>query len=276
MYFIPLDRQAPWPAGALAATKRAIYDGLLDAAATAHVPTYEMGMIVDESSGAPLMHDGQTRGVVMACAIRPRDDAAFDGDALAATHLRSCTATYWHVVMRYNPDGDRAANLRQASGLRRLSGGLRRRMTPRLMCDLVVPPTERQLAAGIRGYERDLLPELTTRAMTELLDAGVEPDVWVIEGLQQQDAYARVIDVATGGGRRATCLIRAAGHTDATTRALMMLGLKVPGVSGVVLSGAAFWAPAAAWMCGRSSRAAAVAGVAAEFQKWVNQFEAAV
>jgi 5-dehydro-2-deoxygluconokinase len=278
MYFLPLDRQAPWPTGAIAAAKQAIYDGFVKAMTAAGLPPDTGGIIVDEQFGATILRDAAGRGFATACAIRTIDDQGFDaGNDDTAEHLDTCDASYWRVVMRYNPAGDRASNVRQASWVRRLCAALRRHAGPGLMCDLVLPPTQQQIALGIRAYERDVLPGLTRRAIAQLLDAGVEPDVWVVEGFEQRDDYARLTDVvATQSRRRVGCLVRAAGHGNETTRERMTVGLSVPGVIGVVLGRAPFWAPAASWVCGGTSRTAAVATVASEFHAWIDQLEAAI
>jgi myo-inositol catabolism protein IolC len=277
MYLVPLDRQAPWPAAALMAAKHAVYEGVAKAASDVGLPAGEAGIIVDEHSGASILREATGAGFQTACAIKTVDDPGFAGDEMAdAAHLDSCRAPYWRVVLRYNPEGDRAANFRQAAWTRRLSDALRRRGGPRLMCDLVVAPTQWQIALGIRAYERDVLPLLTRRAITQLLEAGVEPDVWVTEGFARRDEYVRVLEAITSKGRSSRCLVRAAGHANETTRELMTVGLSVPGVDGVVLGRAPFWEPAASWICGRSSRAVAVSAVASEFLAWISQLEAAI
>jgi hypothetical protein len=160
------------------------------------------------------------------------------------------------------------------SRLRQLSAQLRQPFGPRLLCDLIVPPTHWQLAHGIQAFDRELLPELTGRAMAWLVDAGVTPDVWTIEGFEHPSAYERVLAIAARE-RNAGCLVRAAGHSDVTTFNLMAVGLATPGTRGVVLGPAPFWEPAVAWMMGRTTRSRAVAAVAEQFRSWVDRLAAA-
>jgi myo-inositol catabolism protein IolC len=277
MFLLVLDRRAPWPAGALAAAKQAVYEGFVRAVTDARLPPEHGGISVDEQSGALILRDASARGFVTACAIKPVEESGTErsGDLLT-DHLDRCDAAYWRVVVRYNPEGDAVANAAQASWVRRLCEALRRRGGPRLMCDLVLLPTQQQIALGIRAYDRDVLPVLTRRAISELRDAGVEPDVWIIEGFERRDAYARVMEVVGAGRSAASCLVRAAGHGSDSTRERMIAGLSVPGVGGVVLGPQRFWEPAAAWVCGGTSRAVAVATVASEFQSWISQLEFAL
>jgi hypothetical protein len=42
------------------------------------------------------------------------------------------------------------------------------------------------------GYDRELRPELMVQAITGLQDAGMEPDVWKIEGIDRPEDRAAV------------------------------------------------------------------------------------
>ena len=271
MYLLPLTQQVPWHLAAITAAKWAVYEGFRAAIADAGLPPGDAGIIADERSGAPILLDAATQGLMTVCTVGRASDAGFDG---VAGHASTCEVTYWKTVVSYNPDGDGAFNQRQASRLTWMSDRLRRRPRPRLMCDLVVPPTEPQLTSGIRAYGRMLLPGLTERAIAELLDAGVDPDVWVIEGFERQEQYRDVVATTARNGRPAACVVRAAGHGDSTTRELMAVGLAVRGVVGVVLPRAPFWEPAVAWMSGRTTRSVAVAMVRAQVWAWLSALEA--
>ena len=254
MYLVPLDQRPPWQPAAVAAAKQAVYDGLRAGVAALRLPAPSAGII----AGPPdttVLWDAAARGFVTVRTVGTSDDGR-------------CDAPYWKVVVRYNPHGDAALNARQMRWVRRLADEITHRHT-RMMCDLVVPPTQQQIAGGVRAYGRDLLPGLTARAIAQLLESGVEPDVWVIEGFERAEDYMQVVASIRAGTKKAGCLIRAAGHSSGTTQELMRIGLSVPGIEGVVLPRASFWEPIAAWMFARTSRAMAIATVASEFSEWV-------
>ena len=254
MYLVPLDQRPPWRPAAIAAAKQAVYEGVRAGVATIGLPARSAGIIAG-SPDAAVLGDAAARGFVTVRTVGAADDG-------------ECDAPYWKVVVRYNPHGDAALNARQMRVVSRLAGDPTR-CHARMMCDLVVPPTQQQIACGVRAYGRDLLPGLTARAMTQLLECGVDPDVWVIEGFERAEDYMHVVATARAGTKMAGCLIRAAGHSSGTTQELMRIGLSVPGVEGVILPRASFWEPTAAWMFARTSRASAVSMVAAEFSGWV-------
>ena len=274
MYLLRLDPHLPWQPAAIEAAKRAVYEGFRAAAANGPGPG-RAGIIVDEDAAAPLLRDARMHGFITACTVGAIGDSRFDaedGDDFDV-HAAAITTTYWRVIVRYNPADGGGLAPGQLARLRRLAETLLARPGPRLICDLVVPPTQWQLARGIRAFDRELLPELTTRAIAYLLDEGITPAIWAIEGFDRHDDYQRVLAAAATRQDHVSCLVRAAGHSDATTYELMTVGLTTPGIVGVVLGPAPFWEPVATWMIGRTTRARAVAAVAEQFRSWVDRLE---
>lgn len=274
IYLLRLDPHLPWQPAAVEAAKRAVYDGFRAAAETGAGPG-QFGVIVDERSTV-ILRDAIAHGFQTACSVGAVGSQDFDNKdpCGSAVHPVACAVSYWRVVVRFNPADEHGLASRQLEQLRRLSEALRPPSRPRLICDLVVPPTQWQLTHGIRVFDRELLPQLTSSALAWLLDAGVTPELWVIEGFEQQSDYQRVLDVATRNDHTIGCLVRAAGHSDATTLDLMTVGLSMPRIVGVVLGPAPFWEPVATWMMGRTTRSRAVAGVAEQFRSWVDRLEA--
>jgi len=88
------------------------------------------------------------------------------------------------VLVRYNSEGDRELNRRQAARLNGLSDYLHSAMhRSLLMFELLVPAEKAQLDrvnGEKKKYDLELRPRLMVRAIHELQDAGVEPDVWKV------------------------------------------------------------------------------------------------
>jgi myo-inositol catabolism protein IolC len=157
-------------------------DGFQSALA-AGVPREKSGILVDEQFGTALLRDAAAEGVVTACPSEKSGQHEFDfeyGEDFAK-HIESIRPTFCKVLVRYNPEGDRVMNQRQAGRLRQLSDYLARSERSRFMFELLVPAEKAQLdklRGDNRAYERELRPRLMVGAIEELQGLGVEPDVW--------------------------------------------------------------------------------------------------
>ena len=72
------------------------------------------------------------------------------------------------------------------------------------MFELLVPATTLQLDSvgqDRQAYDQSLRPELTVRAMAELQAAGIEPDVWKLEGTEDSLAARDLVAQARVNGR---------------------------------------------------------------------------
>lgn len=189
----------------IAATKQVIYDGF-KAAVSAGVPKEKAGILVDEQFGAAILRDASEHGFMTACPAEKSAQNEFDfeyGDDFAE-HIEAFHPTFCKVLVRYNPESDQALNQRQAARLRLLSDSLHSNSHSLLMFELLVPAEEAQLErlqGDAKAYDLELRPGLMVQAIRELQDAGVEADVWKIEGLDRREDCERIVAVAHRGGR---------------------------------------------------------------------------
>ena len=76
-----------------------------------------------------------------------------------------------------------------------------------------------QLKGDKKAYDLKLRPRLMAQAIEQLQDAGVEPDVWKIEGLDRQEDCERIVAAARREGRkRVGCIILGRGEDDQKVR----------------------------------------------------------
>ena len=186
----------------IAAAKRVIYDAFKDAI-EAGVPREKAGILVDGQFGAAILRDAAAEGYQTACPAEKSGQDEFDfeyGDDFA-DEIEQFQPTFCKVLVRYNPEGDKDLNRRQAARLEKLSNYLHGgKSGSRFMFELLVPPEKAQLerARGNKqAYDLQLRPGLMVQAIQELQAAGVEPDVWKIEGLDS----SRLHHPGTGRGR---------------------------------------------------------------------------
>lgn len=260
----------------ISAFKQIIYEAF-QAALTEGVPADEAGILVDEQFGAAILRDAVRRGYVTAMPAEKsgQDEFDFEYGADYARHIEEFNPTFCKVLVRYNPEGDQELNRRQAGRLRELSQYLQR--SGRLfMFELLVPPTAAQLARvqGQRAvYDAELRPALMVQAIAELQEAGVEPDVWKIEGLERRADCEKVAAACRRGGReRVGCIVLGRGEDDVKVRHWLQVAAPVPGFIGFAVGRTTFWEPLVAYRASRISRAEAVRRIAANYRSWVELF----
>jgi myo-inositol catabolism protein IolC len=262
----------------IAGAKRVIYDGFLSALA-AGAPKDKAGILVDEQFGAAILEDAAAAGVVTACPAEKSGQDEFDfeyGDDFGR-HIEVVDADFCKVLVRYNPEGDRALNRRQAQRLRRLSDYLAKKDRSRLMFELLVPAEKAQLdkhGGDKKRYDLELRPQLMVEAIHELQDAGVEADLWKLEGLDRQEDCRAIVAAAMSGGRsQVGCIILGRGEDDRKVREWLGIAAQVPGFVGFAVGRTTFWDPLVAWRAEAMTREEAVAAIAARYLEFVDLFE---
>ena len=261
----------------IAAAKRVIYDGFL-AAVAAGVPKERAGILVDEQFGAAILRDAQAQGYMTACPAEKSGQDEFDfeyGDDFTK-HIEAIAPTFCKVLVRYNPDGDVVLNDRQTERLKRLSNYLHSHSRALFMFELLVPPEPSQLAqvAGDkRRYDLELRPQLMVRAITQLQDGGVEPDLWKIEGLDRRDDCEQIVAAARRGGReKVSCIVLGRGEDDRKVHEWLEVAAGVPGFIGFAVGRTDFWEPLVAWRAGQLTREAAVAEISRRYREFADVF----
>src|SRR5262249_30374413 len=236
----------------VAGTKRVIYDGFKSALGGG-VPKDKAGILVDEQFGAAVLHDAKAEGVVTASPAEKSGQEEFDfeyGEAFAH-HIEAFDPTFCKVLVRYNPEGDRALNQRQAAQLKRLSDFLATRNRSRFMFELLVPGEQAQLdrlKGDKKRYDLELRPRLMIQAIGELQAAGVDPDLWKVEGLGRREDCQAIVAAARAGGRdQVGCIILGRGEDDTKVREWLGNAARVAGVIGFDVGRTTVCEPLVAW-----------------------------
>jgi len=271
---------SPEQSAEIAKAKQVIYDGFKAAVADG-VPRQEAGILVDEQFGAAILRDASQQGFVTACPTEKSGQEEFDfeyGDNFAR-HIESFHPTFCKVLVRYNSEGDAKLNREQAARLKRLSDYLHGHSESRYMFELLVPPEPAQLerVKGDRAaFDLELRPRLMVRAIHELQDAGVEPDVWKIEGLdRREDCQAIVTAVRRQGRDRVSCIVLGRGENAEKVHMWLTVAAGVQGFVGFAVGRTVFWDPLVNLRTEKITRDAAVAEIARRYRGFVNTFDSA-
>jgi len=263
----------------IAAAKRVIFDAF-QASVHAAVPKDKAAILVDEQFGAEILHDAAREGYATCCPAEKSGQNEFDfeyGEEFP-DHIEAFSPTFCKVLVRYNPEGDQALNRRQSDRLNRLSEYLHTDQSPSgFMFELLVPPEKAQLArlnGDKKAYDTELRPKLMAQAIEQLQDAGVEPDVWKIEGLDRHEDCERIVTTARRDGRsQVGCIILGRGEDDKKVREWLTTAAAVPGFIGFAVGRTSFWQPLVDWRAHKISRETAVGEIAQRYQEFVEIFE---
>jgi myo-inositol catabolism protein IolC len=259
--------------------KEIIYAGFRQAVAGG-APKEACGLLVDEEFGAGIARSAKAAGFTLAMPVEQTGRQEFEfefGDDFGA-HIEAFDPTFAKVLVRYNPDGDAQLNARQATRLAHLSHWLCEHNRD-LLLELLVPPTEAQLRK-LRGdpgrYDRQLRPALMVRTLGALQDAGVEPRIWKVEGLDDRADCELTVAQARRGGRDAVdCVVLGRGADRARVASWLQQAAPVPGFIGFAI-GRTIWEEALReHLAGRLDADAASGRIAQEYRGMIDAYAAA-
>jgi 5-dehydro-2-deoxygluconokinase len=263
----------------IADAKHLIFEGMLRAVA-AGAERAVTGVLVDEQFGSTVPLEAREAGLKLAMPAERSGQAMFDFqyDEDFPAHIERFDPDFTKVLVRYNPDGDRAGNDQQLSKLRRLSDWLRDH-EPKFLFELLVPAEDTQLQSvggDSERYDSELRPELMRRAIAEIQDAGIEVDVWKIEGVDERSDCEMLVAQARSGGRDGVvCVVLGRGADDAKVDHWLAQAAPVDGFVGFAIGRSIWWDPLKAYVDGKIERVAGARVIAENFLRFVKVYEAA-
>ena len=278
MFGIDGRQPSPEEQDRLADAKRLVWEGF-QAAAAAGLPQ-GAGVLVDEEMGADVAREAAAAGVPLAMPVEKSGQDVFDfeyGDAFG-DHIERFDPMFAKVLVRWNPEDDAATKELQAGRLKRLGDWLHER-NRKYLFELLVPATEEQLVSVgdvTAAYDAHLRPSLMIETITELRSAGVEPDVWKIEGIDDRADCERVARLIRADGRdRVKAVVLGRGADTAKVDHWLRQGAPVEGYAGFAIGRSIWWEGVAGFKDGAMSRAEAAASIASAYRRFVDVYLAA-
>jgi len=263
----------------IADAKHLIFEGIVRAVSAGADPA-TAGVLVDEQFGSTVPEEAREHGLRLAMPAERSGQNMFDfqyGDDFGA-HIERFDPDFTKVLVRYNPKGDRDGNREQLSKLKRLSDWLKQHQR-RFLFELLVPAEEDQLQA-VGGdsdrYDAELRPELMRGAIAEIQAAGVEVDVWKIEGVDERADCEKLVSQARAGGRDdVVCVVLGRGANAAKVDHWLAQAASVEGFVGFAIGRSIWWDPLKAYVDGKIERAEGARTIAENYLRFVKVYEAA-
>jgi myo-inositol catabolism protein IolC len=263
----------------IADAKSTILEGF-QLAVSEGAPRESAGVLVDEQFGAAVARAAKAEDYVFAMPVEKSGQDEFDfqyGDQFG-DHILDFDPTFSKVLVRWNPDGDQDMNKAQGERLARLSDWLHAN-DRKFLFELLVPAEAAQLEAvggSEERYDTELRPDLMVRAIEEIQSAGIEPDIWKIEGVDRSEDCARLSATSRAGGRDGVaCVVLGRGANDAKVDQWLQAGAKVPGYIGFAIGRSIFWDGVKGYVDGTLDRAAAARMIADQYKRFIDVYEQA-
>jgi myo-inositol catabolism protein IolC len=244
------------------------------------VPRDAAGVLVDGQYGPQVARGAHEAGYLLAMPVEKSGQNEFDfeyGERFGEV-IEDYDPSFSKVLVRYNTEGDAAMNARQASRLKQLSDWLHER-DRKFLFELLVPAEEHQLEAvggDAERYDTETRPRLMMAAIEELQDAGVEPDIWKIEGIDDRESCRRIAELVRRAGRdQVSCVVLGRGASNEKVDAWLRAGSGLPGYIGFAIGRSIFGDAVKALAANDGERAAGVAAVAANYRRFIDVYERA-
>src|SRR4051795_11740747 len=267
----------------IADAKHLIFEGMVKATDRGGVDPQAVGVLVDEQFGAPtgLPEQAKERGLKLAMPAEKSGQDTFDfqyGDQFGE-HISSFDPDFTKVLVRYNPEGDAAANAEQAGKLKRLGDWLHENGR-KFLFELLVPAEQAQLdqvGGDTDRYDAELRPELMRRAIQEIQDFGIEVDIWKIEGVDaREDAETLARQSRSGEGREnVVCVLLGRGASDDKVDHWLRQAAPVEGFVGFAIGRSIWWDALKGFLDGSIEREDASQQVADNYLRFISVYEQA-
>jgi myo-inositol catabolism protein IolC len=262
----------------IADAKRLIFEGML-AAVNEGAEAGATGVLVDEQFGSNIPEMAREHGLKLAMPVEKSGQDEFDfeyGEDFGA-HIEKFNPDFSKVLVRYNVEGDADMNRDQLVRLKRLADWLHEN-DRKFLFELLVPATEEQLAS-VGGdsdrYDAELRPELMRRAIEGAQNAGVEVDVWKIEGVDEGSDAAMLAEQARSGPGRegVTCVLLGRGASTEKVEQWLQVAAPVEGFIGFAIGRSIWWDPLSAFLNDGLEREAAAEQIAKNYLHFVKVYE---
>jgi myo-inositol catabolism protein IolC len=263
----------------IADAKHLIFEGMLQAVGVGANPQVT-GVLVDEQFGSTVPEEAHARGLKLAMPAERSGQSMFDfqyGEDFGE-HITRLDPDFTKVLVRYNPDGDAEANGVQLGKLKRLSDWLKEH-DRKFLFELLVPAEEQQLQSvggDVERYDAELRPDLMRRAIAEIQDAGVDVDIWKIEGVDERSDCEMLVAQARSGGRDGVvCVVLGRGADDAKVDHWLEQAAPVDGFVGFAIGRSIWWDPLKAYVDGKIERSAGARKIAENYLRFIKVYERA-
>ncbi len=227
-------------------------------------------ILVDAQFGMKIIEDAKLKGIKVAMPTEKSGQKEFDFDEPDfKAHIQRVNPSFVKVLVRINPEADKELNERQFKRLKELSDyciGINKKF----IFELLVPATEKQAEEHPEDYDLEVRPKLMVKAIKEIQDFGIEPDVWKLEGVKKLEDSKALVEQCKSDGRTSGIITLGRGENEEKVKEWLKVGAKVKGIIGFAVGRTVFWEPMKALNEKSISREEAITQVANNYKELVD------
>lgn len=258
--------------------KKLIWEGL-KIAAERGADESTIGVLVDEQFGSDVPNQAKEGGYKLAMPAEKSGQNMFDfeyGEEFGK-HIESFDPDFVKVLVRYNPEDDAEANETQLGKLKQLSDWLKEN-DRKFLFELLVPATDAQLeevGGDTDRYDAEKRPELMRQAIEAIQEAGIQVDIWKIEGVdEQEDAKMLVEQTRKGdGNENVVSVLLGRGASNEKVDHWLQQAAPVEGFIGFAIGRSIWWDALKGFLGGDLERDAAAEQIADNYLRFVKVYE---
>src|SRR6476646_4587062 len=225
------------------------------------------GVLVDGQYGPDVARQAKAGGFKLAMPVEKSGQNEFDfeyGDRYGEK-IEELDPDFSKVLVRYNAEGNHEMHERHR----------------KFLFELLVPAEPAQLekvGGSDDRYDVELRPQLMMEARLQLQNAGVEPDIWKIEGISDREACNEIATLCRREGRdKVSCVVLGRGASDEKVDEWLRAAAGLDGYIGFAI-GRSIFADAvkadAADPAGHD-RSGAVDKIARSYRRFIDVYEGA-
>jgi myo-inositol catabolism protein IolC len=260
--------------------KRLVFEGM-EKAVERGLDASTAGVLVDEQFGGDVPKLAREHGLALSMPVEKSGQNEFDfqyGDDFGG-HIEQFDPQFSKVLVRLNPEGDAEMNERQLGRLKRLADWLHEH-DRKFLFELLVPAEEHQLEAvggDTDRYDAELRPELMRGAIEQIQDAGVDVDIWKIEGVDtREDAQMLIEQTRKGeGNEKVVSVLLGRGASDEKVDHWLQQAAPVEGFIGFAIGRSIWWDSLKGFLDGKLDRETAATQIADNYQRFIQVYDEA-
>jgi 5-dehydro-2-deoxygluconokinase len=255
--------------------KMLIYKGFKKAVETG-IPTDLAAVLCDEEFGSEILLDAKHNGFVTILTIEKSGEETFKFQYdNYQQHIERFKPTFTKVLIKFNPEDSIVSKKAQIENLKKISD-YSHKAGFKFLLEVLVIANIKQLheAKGSRDiYDTKLRPNLTIKAIREIQEAGIEPDIWKLEGFDSPKDYKNIVlQVKSGGRDNVNLVILGRGAEEEKVDRWLKIGAKVEGVVGFAVGRTVFWEALEKFHRGEISKKEVIDKIASNFLHFYNIF----